>query len=209
MLTHGQIWMAIDRLAERYGLTASGLARRAGLDATSFNKSKRVSPDGRERWPSTESIAKVLNATGASLGEFVGLIEPGEAHRGTTVPLVGLGEAGAPPLFAEDGMPAGTRWDEIEFPDVGGDKIFAVEVSGSELEPLYRDGDVLIVSPSAGLRKGDRLLLRTGDGAVRARELVRRTVRSLELKASSAPGGEVSLPVSDVAWMARIMWCRH
>jgi len=209
MLTHGQIWMAIDRLAERYGLTASGLARRAGLDATSFNKSKRVSPDGRERWPSTESIAKVLNATGASLDELVGLIEPGEAHRGATVPLVGLREAGAPPLFTDDGMPSGARWDEIEFPDVGGDKIFAVEVSGRELEPLYRDGDVLIVSPTAGLRKGDRVLLRTTDGAVTARQLVRKTVRSVELKALTDADEEAGLPVGDVAWMARIMWCRQ
>jgi phage repressor protein C with HTH and peptisase S24 domain len=209
MLTHGQIWMAIDRLAERYGLTASGLARRAGLDATSFNKSKRVSPDGRERWPSTESIAKVLNATGASLDEFVGLIEPADARRGATVPLVNLREAGAPSLFADDGMPSGARWDEIEFPDLGAEKIFAVEVSGKQLEPLYRDGDVLIVSPSAGLRKADRVLLRTGDGEMTARELVRKTVRTVELKALTAPDDEISLPVSDVVWMARIMWCKQ
>lgn len=209
MLTHGQIWMAIDRLAERYGLTASGLARRAGLDATSFNKSKRVSPDGRERWPSTESIAKVLTATGASLDAFVGLIEPGDGRRGATVPLVALPEAGAPALFAEDGMPSGPRWDEIVFPDVGAEKVFAVEISGRQLEPLYRDGDVLIVSPSAGLRKADRVLLRTADGATTAHELVRKTVRTVELKALSAPGGEVSLPLSDVVWIARIMWARQ
>lgn len=208
MLTHGQIWMAIDRLAERYGLTASGLARRAGLDATSFNKSKRVSPDGRERWPSTESIAKVLNATGASLDEFVGLIEPGEAHRGATVPLVGWRDAGAAPLFSEDGMPEGARWDEIEFPDMGAEKVFAVEVSGDTFEPVYRDGDVLIVSPSAGLRKGDRLLMRDAEGAVGAHELVRKTVRTVELKALTEDG-EVSVPVADVTWMARIMWCKQ
>ncbi|MGL4443960.1 MAG: helix-turn-helix transcriptional regulator, partial [Alsobacter sp.] len=34
MLTHGQIWTAIDAIAARYGLTASGLAKRAGLDPT-------------------------------------------------------------------------------------------------------------------------------------------------------------------------------
>src|SRR5262245_14120720 len=31
MLTHSQVWSAIDRLAERAGLSASGLAKRAGL----------------------------------------------------------------------------------------------------------------------------------------------------------------------------------
>ena len=65
MLSHDSIWAAIDRLAEQHSLTPSGLARRAGLDPTSFNKFKRVGADGRMRWPSTESIAKVLEATGA------------------------------------------------------------------------------------------------------------------------------------------------
>ena len=63
MLTHDQIWNALDRLAERAGLSASALAKRAGLDPTTFNKSKRITPDGRERWPSTESVAKALAAT--------------------------------------------------------------------------------------------------------------------------------------------------
>ena len=31
MLTHQHVWAAVDALAERYGLTASGLARKAGL----------------------------------------------------------------------------------------------------------------------------------------------------------------------------------
>ena len=70
MLRHSDIWNAIDRLARDRGYSASGLARRAGLDPTTFNKSKRKSPDGKERWPSTESISKVLKVTGASLGEF-------------------------------------------------------------------------------------------------------------------------------------------
>jgi phage repressor protein C with HTH and peptisase S24 domain len=65
MLSHDRVWAAIDALAARYGMTASGLARKAGLDATSFNKSKRTSPEGRDRWPSTESISKILRATGA------------------------------------------------------------------------------------------------------------------------------------------------
>ncbi|MGJ3262235.1 MAG: S24 family peptidase [Salinarimonas sp.] len=208
MLTHGQIWTAIDRLAERYGLTASGLARRAGLDATSFNRSKRVSPDGRERWPSTESIAKVLNATGASLGELVALIEPGEVSQGATVPLVGWLDAGAPPHFAPDGMPCGANWSEIEFPDVGAERVFAVEVAGSAHAPVYRDGDVLIVSPTAGVRKGDRVLVRDASGTVSARELVRRTVRTLELR-GLADGSERSLPLAEAEYVARIIWCKQ
>ena len=51
-------------IAERYGFSASGLAKKAGLDPTSFNPSKRNGPDGRPRWPTTESIARVLQCVG-------------------------------------------------------------------------------------------------------------------------------------------------
>jgi phage repressor protein C with HTH and peptisase S24 domain len=91
MLTHGQVWGALDRLAERAGLSPSGLARRAGLDPTTFNKSKRITPDGRERWPSTESLAKALAATGSSIDTFVQLI--GDHGRDLQSPLLALSEA--------------------------------------------------------------------------------------------------------------------
>ena len=74
MLKHGDVWRAIDRLAAKYDMSPSGLARRAGLDPTTFNKSKRITKEGKQRWPSTESISKILAATGASLAEFVGQI---------------------------------------------------------------------------------------------------------------------------------------
>jgi len=75
MFTHTQIWQGIDRLASSFGYSPSGLARQAGLDPTSFNKSKRVSPDGKPRWPSTESISKVLAVTGATMSDFIALID--------------------------------------------------------------------------------------------------------------------------------------
>src|SRR5260221_7485714 len=94
MLTHGQIWTALDRVAERAGLSASGLAKKAGLDPTTFNKSKRITPDGRERWPSTESLAKALAATNSSIDVFAQFID-GIARTVQSVPLLGLAQAGA------------------------------------------------------------------------------------------------------------------
>src|SRR5579875_3671999 len=67
---HEDIWRALDTLAAENGLSVSGLAKRAGLDATTFNPSKRLMPDGRPRWPSLETLAKVLDATGATLDGF-------------------------------------------------------------------------------------------------------------------------------------------
>jgi orotate phosphoribosyltransferase len=75
MLTHAQIWQGLDRLAASNGYSASGLARAAGLDPTSFNKSKRISPDGKPRWLSTESLAKILAVTGNTMSDFIGLID--------------------------------------------------------------------------------------------------------------------------------------
>ena len=71
MFTHAQIWQGLDELANARGYSPSGLAKLAGLDPTSFNKSKRVSPDGKPRWPSTESLSKVLSVTDTTMSEFV------------------------------------------------------------------------------------------------------------------------------------------
>src|SRR5260370_154398 len=71
ILTHLQVWTALDRLAERAGFSPSGLAKRAGLDPTTFNKSKRITGDGRERGPSTESVSKALAATNSSIEKLV------------------------------------------------------------------------------------------------------------------------------------------
>ena len=210
MLSHARIWAAIDRLAERYGLSASGLARKAGLDATSFNRSKRTSPDGRDRWPSTESIAKILNATGASLDEFMRLVDPGVGGVKTTIPLIGMTQAGAGRFFTDDGMPTGgPGWEEVEFPDLSNEKVFALEVQGDSMEPLYRDGDVLIVSPTANVRKGDRVVVRTQTGEVTAKEIKRRTAKSLELPSLNEEHPGRGIPMKDVAWMARVMWARQ
>jgi len=210
MLSHARIWTAIDRLAERYGLSASGLARKAGLDATSFNRSKRTSPDGRDRWPSTESISKILNATGASLDEFMRLVDPGVGQARTMIPLIGLTQAGAGRFFTEEGMPAGgPGWEEVEFPDLSNEKVFALEVQGDSMQPLYRDGDVLIVSPTANMRKGDRIVVRTKGGEVTAKELKRRTAKSIELRSLNADHPDRVIATNEIAWMARVMWARQ
>ena len=145
LLTHEQIWSALDRLAARAQLSPSGLARRAGLDPTTFNKSKRVTADGRERWPSTESVAKALAAADASIDIFVEL------------------------------MGDGVRQD---------------------------------TSPATAVRRGDRVVVKTSDGEIVIGELKRRTAKLLELADASAVG-ERMFAVSDVEWIARMVWVRQ
>ena len=206
MLTHAQVWSAIDRLAARAGLSASGLARRAGLDPTTFNKSKRITPQGRARWPSTESIAKALAATGTAFDSFVTLIEPSGAAAARAVPLLGFAEAGAGGYLDDGGFPAGAGWDEIAFPAVSDEHAYALEVSGQSMEPAYRDGDVIVVSPSAPIRRGDRVVVRTRGGEVMAKELKRRTAKSIELKSLNVQHADRTLAAGDVLWIARILW---
>jgi phage repressor protein C with HTH and peptisase S24 domain len=205
MLTHAQVWSAIDRLAARAGLSASGLARRAGLDPTTFNKSKRITPQGRARWPSTESIAKALTATGTPFDAFVALIEAG-GTAARAVPLLGFAEAGAGGYFDDGGFPSGEGWDEIAFPAVSDEHAYALEISGQSMEPAYRDGDIIVVSPAAPVRRGDRVVVRTRDGEVMAKELKRKTAKSVELKSLNVQHADRTLPITEVLWIARIMW---
>jgi phage repressor protein C with HTH and peptisase S24 domain len=206
MLTHAQVWSAIDQLAARAGLSASGLARRAGLDPTTFNKSKRMTAEGRARWPSTESIAKALAATGTPVEVFVDLLRSGEGRTTRAVPLLGFAEAGSGGYFDDGGFPVGEGWDEIAFPAVADEHAYALEVSGQSMLPAYRDGDVILVSPSAPIRRGDRVVVKTKDGEVMAKELKRRTAKSIELRSLNAEHTDRTLPAAEVLWIARILW---
>ncbi len=207
MLTHGQIWTAIDAIAARYGLTASGLAKRAGLDPTTFNKSKRVSPDGRLRWPSTESLAKVLDATGASLDEFMALVgASGPQPSSRTLPLLGIADAGRDGFFAPDGQPVGSHWEEINFPDLPAQGAYALEVTGESMMPLYRKGDILVCSQTAPVRRGDRVVVKTKAGELIVKELKRRTAKTVELSSLNPQHDDIVLPSDSVAWIARVMW---
>jgi phage repressor protein C with HTH and peptisase S24 domain len=212
MLSHDRVWAAIDALAARYSLSASGLAKRAGLDSTAFNKSKRASADGRPRWPSTESLAKIIEATNSTLDEFLSLLEERTSADGPlpvqkpTVPLLGFAQAGAGGFFDDAGFPAGQGWDLIELPARSTENAYALEVQGDSMLPLYRHGDVLIVDPGAQVRGGDRVVVKTHGGEVMAKVLVRRTAKAIELHSINPEHPGRNLAVTDVDWMARIVW---
>ena len=70
MLKNESLWKAIDRLARTNHFSCSGMARAAGLDPTTFNRSKRASKYGQPRWLSMETIAKILYVTHTSFAQF-------------------------------------------------------------------------------------------------------------------------------------------
>jgi hypothetical protein len=205
MLTHDQIWTALDRLAARAGLSPSALAKNAGLDPTTFNKSKRITSDGRERWPSTESVAKALAATNTTVDTFVQLIED-TVRTVQSVPLLGFAEAGTGGYFDDGGFPVGRGWDEVGLPSVKDEHAYALKISGDSMKPAYRNGDVIVVSPAAPVRKGDRVVVKTTSGEVMVKELRRRTQKVIELASINPSHRDRTLDAKDVDWVARIVW---
>jgi phage repressor protein C with HTH and peptisase S24 domain len=211
-MRHDDVWRAIDTLAAENGLSPSGLARKAGLDPTSFNISKRRAGDGRLRWPSTESLAKMLQATGAKLEDFTALVMgaravPDARPKGRNkIPLIGLAQAGGDGFFDDGGYPAGAGWDEVELPSTGDANAYALSISGNSMEPVYREGDTIIVSPAAPVRAGDRVVVRTQDGAVMAKLLTRRTASRIELSSLNPAYPELRFANEDILWMYRIIW---
>ena len=204
-LSHAELWTAIDALAKRFDLTPSAMARLAGLDPTSFNRSKRGDADSRPRWPSTESLAKVLEATGVGFAEFAAMTEAPHPPRTRGVPLLSVDQARAAQAFDPAGFPIGPAWDEADFPGLFDEGVYALEVSGDDLAPVYRDGDRLLVSPVLEPRRGDRVVVKTLRGALLIMTLSRLTARSLQLTAVNGPGERV-LERSEAAWIARILW---
>ena len=208
MFTHKQVWAAIDTIAERYGYSASGLAKKSGLDPTSFNPSKRNGPDGRPRWPTMESISRVLNAAGATVEEFMDLLagRRGQPPRLKQIPMLGFAKAGKGGFFDDSGFPAGSGWEEIDVPGVTDAAAYGLEITGDSMAPVYREGDTIVVSPIATIRKGDRVVVRTADGQVMAKIMLRQTARTLELGSFNPAHDTKLLDMKDVDWMARIIW---
>jgi phage repressor protein C with HTH and peptisase S24 domain len=202
--THEWIWSAIDALARQKGLTASALARLSGLDATAFNRSKRRTAEGRPRWPSTESIAKILEATNTTLDEFAAIeltaarasAAASEDDEFSRVPMVGQ---------IRDAIVLG--WE----PEVSAasHRRFAVAVADSSLEPVYSIGNTLVVSEAALPRTGDRVLLKPAGMPVMPRLLVAATPTRIEVSAFGAVSEKLALRRRDVAWMARIVLARQ
>lgn len=211
MLSHEQVWAAIDALAKRHGLTSSGLAKRAGLDPTTFNPSKRFAGDGRPRWPSTESLSKILEATGESVGRFVAGLDP-EERTVTARPEAFAGipvaafSSEADADFDAKGAPTGPAWEPLTLPPRKADKLFALSVEGDGLLPVYRHGDVVVISRKTPVRTGDRVVVKPKNSQMTLLCLEHRTAKAYVFKALSGASARLQLGHEDVDWMGRIVW---
>ncbi len=206
-LSYNEIWLGLENLAQNKGMSLSALAQKAGLDPTSFNKSKRIGADGRKRWPSTESMNKVLKATNTTVFEFMELAGQPCPMPKNMIPLLGLAKAGREGYFDSDGWPILTDdWDAVEFPLTIDKRVYALEVSGNSMEPVYREGDKLIVAPDSEIRRGDRVIAKTTSGEVMVKEFIRRSMNQVELKSLNPDCDDVLIKPADIKWIARVIW---
>ena len=208
MLTHKEIWRGIDQLAVRNGLSPSGLAKRAGLDPTTFNKSKRVTKEGKLRWPSTESLAKILEAMSTPMADFVGLIGGNEATSGGTpirLKSIRLSHLHRGDVFDSSGFLTAPR-EEIEFPTIDEPNAYIIELDADTAEPCYRAGDLVVVSPGSSVRRHDRVIVRRKDGSIQFGTFIRRTAQRLTLTSMDPAQQELALDPKDILWMARVLW---
>ncbi|QDG78824.1 helix-turn-helix transcriptional regulator [Labrenzia sp. PHM005] len=209
MLSHEKVWAAIDALASHNGLSPSGLARRAGLDPTTFNRSKRVAGDGRPRWPSTESLAKILEATGEGLKSFAARVETPDRVTSPAlpkVPFAGLSDVTEQAAFDPTGQPQGTLWETVTFPAADNQSVFALQVSGDNLLPLYRQGDVIIVAPSSAVSRGDRIIIKPSEDHLAVYTLLQRTPERLNVQTIGDKPEKIAFEHSAIEWTARIIW---
>ena len=207
-LSHAQIWGAIDALASRLSLSPSSLARLAGLDATSFNRSKRLSKDRppRPRWPSTESLAKLITAAGISFAEFAALADGGQGEAPCHVPLMGLAEASQSDPFDLTGHPIGTGWALDGLPGFTEAGTYSLQIKGQDFEPVYRDGSRIIVHPGLKAQPGDRVVVKVQSGELLVRQLVEVTEQVLVLSLLQSPQKTCHFTPHEVVWLSPIVW---
>ena len=204
MFSHNGIWSAIDHLAQSLGTSTSGLAKRAGLDPTSFNKSKRIGSDGKQRWPSTESIARVLSSVNMTLSEFLQFLPADENNHAQTIPMITSKDTAKKNMFDDFGFPHTLKTTNFDFPDVMPAEIFALEISDDAYAPTYRKGDILIISPPAPLRRGDRVVVKTHAHVI-VGELVRKSSTKLDIL-PFFDKKTMQFDTNEIVFVSRILW---
>lgn len=215
-LSHEAIWLAIDRLAEYTNLSTSGLARKAGLDPTAFNRSKRISPEGKPRWPSTESLSKILMVTGVSISDFMTFVETRDVYVISRVlrPIAHLPmtKAMSGNYFLPGGFPTAGNWDAVEIAEITplADNDFTFEVDTYDYEPVYRYGTVLILSSTYDIRRNDRIIVKLKNGDFKIGIFERRSALKLDMKEIMDPNAAtLSIPNEDIEWVTRILWAQQ
>ena len=205
-MQYEQVWDAVDKLAKLHGLSPSGLAKKAGLDATTFNKSKRVRNNGKQRWPSLDSINKILEACNISFEQFYQLIDEDLTPQPSGIPFIRFSELGENNI--KNSKLLTDKWDKIRFPDTLVN-LYAVNLDSSEFEPLFKKGNTIVATKDPEIRKGDRVIVFMANGTLLIKEFKHRTTSTLVFGELINPNKEVHVNISEIKLINRIVWAEQ
>ena len=200
-----KIWDAIDKFAKNSGMSPSALAKSIGLDATTFNKSKRIRNDGKQRWPSLDSINRILEVYNI---EFEDLYKLSDDIHSTKQSL-------SIPYISLSGLSQGSRtdvrkfdissWRQVQFP-YSTQNMYAIDLDDSCYEPLYNFGSTLVVAKDSEIRRGDRIVIITRSGESLIREFIRREENAIKVCTPYDKENLQYINLSDIRLLNRIMW---
>lgn len=201
-MKYEQVWNAVDKLAKINGLSPSGLAKKAGLDSTTFNKSKRLRPDGKKRFPSLESINKIISVCNMSFNQFCRLADKEIGEDNTNSIAYSKYSALENTKIDNDSSFNMEKWNKIKFPD-GKHNLYAVELD-KDANSDFESGTVLIISQNSEIRRGDKVIISYKDGNIFIGEFMRRTATTIEI--AEAKKKETILSINDINFINRILW---
>lgn len=218
MFSHEQIWKAIDKLAADHGYSTSGLAKVAGLDPTSFNKSKRYNSDGKPRWPSTESISKIMVVTGITASEFLEQVSKDsdfsteyKENGADCIPLINFQDMQRDSVLNKNLLPQieSGKWQSYPLPFQGlyrRNTYYAVKIDSKDFEPCYRLNDTLIVQAICNIKLGNKIIAKTDNGEIHIGILVKNNIDSILLKSLNYPQRNCSIESNNFTLVAKIVW---
>lgn len=197
-MKYENIWNAVDKLAEINGLSPSGLAKKAGLDATTFNKSKRVRADGNKRFPSLESLYKIVEACNISLESFYSLANNSDSasiEKISTIPYIKFSNI-------KSGDIAKENWTQIQFPD-NKHNIYAIKINSNDTP--YEENTVTVLSKNSDIRHGDMILINKKTSSIFGRFL-NRSAKSIEISKKSEKEEVEIINIEDITRIDRVLW---
>lgn len=206
-MQYEQVWDAVDKLAKLHGLSPSGLAKKAGLDATTFNKSKRTRNDGKQRWPSLDSINKILEACNISFEQFYQLIDEDLAPQDTGIPFTKFSVLAAK-CPVKNSKLSTDKWEKAKFPDTTVN-LYAINLDTPEFEPLFRKGNTIIATKDPEIRKGDRVIVFMANGNPLIKEFKHRTTSTLVFGELMNSNKETQINISEIRLINRIVWAEQ
>lgn len=178
----------LRKALEKTGWTPYRLAKEAGVAPTTI--SRPLNNEAFKFILKLDTAAKIAKAAGMEMP--VMLNETASVDlvpiRGS-IPLIGEVRAGSWEEIPED--PVVREWLPMDIPEYAGAALFALRVVGRSMDLVYPDGTTVIVCPpaEAGVREGDRVVVRRYDRAGRAETTLKEVGRD-------AAGQIVLLPKS-------------